>query len=68
MIRKVDSFLGFPRNAVQPKTEAFLTAEIETRSGEPGPYDRPRYRSKYSFIKVTDMLLILNKSYGIRII
>jgi hypothetical protein len=29
------------QSAVQHKTEAFLTAEFEMSSGEPGSYDRP---------------------------
>ena len=37
----MDSLPAFPRNAVPTDTEAFLTSEIETRSGEPSPYDRP---------------------------
>ena len=41
MLEKVDSLLGFPRTAVQPSTEACLTAEFEWDRVEPSPYDRP---------------------------
>ncbi len=43
---KVDSFLSFPyMSTVQNRTEAFLTAEFEMGSGEPGSYDRPLFRT-----------------------
>ena len=38
---KVDNLPGFPRNAVQPDTEARLTSVFEKGTGEPRPYGRP---------------------------
>lgn len=40
----MDSLPIFPRNAVQISTEARLTSEIETGSGEPRPSGRPIYQ------------------------
>ena len=50
---KVDSFLNFPRTAVQSRTEAVLTSRFETSLGEPGPFGRPYVRNPDSFIKLT---------------
>ncbi len=50
----MDSFLFFPYISTVPnKTEAFLTAEFEMGSGEPGSYDRPKLRTGKSFINVS---------------
>ena len=49
---KVDSLPEFPQTAVQSDTEAFLTSEIETGSGEPRPSGRPYYFATPFFIKI----------------
>ena len=49
----MDSFLLFPYISTVPgKTEAFLTAEFEMGSGEPGSYDRPVMCVLRPFIKL----------------
>ena len=55
----MDSFPSFPRSAVHPETEACLTSEIETGSGDPSPYGRPRGRDIKGFKSV--MVLITKK-------
>ena len=50
---KMDSLPGFPHNAVHPDTEAHLTSEIETGSGELCPYDSPLTKIGGLFINVT---------------
>ncbi len=49
----MDSLPDFPRNAVHSDTEALLTSEIETGSGEPRPYGRPESWDGGLFIKIT---------------
>ena len=55
----MDSLSGFPRNAVHPDTEARLTSEIETRSGEPRPFDRPKVNLGGRFINFSQQNTII---------